>query len=105
MSASLVVELDFAARQREPQFGFEVDPGGGLLTHRFFEHRAGRAAIVLRDVHRRVGVLQQVIEGRAMVGVDRDADRCTGHIALPYGIERLAQRGEHARGQRLDLES
>ena len=70
----LVVEYEFLPFDRAAEIHQRVQRADRARVHRFVEERVAHASLVLRAVHRRVGVAKHVF-GRVVRPVDeRDAD-------------------------------
>ena len=73
----LVVQREFAAFDRDPQLVLGAMPIEGLGPERLVEHRVAAAPLILRCVHRDVGVAEQRA-GRLVVEVAQEGDADAG---------------------------
>ncbi len=87
----LEVEAQLAARDRDGQPGPELELVHRCLVHRRLEHLEAALAPALGQVHRDVGVADEVV-GRPVVGAgDGYADAGPHGEAVPAAVERLAE--------------
>ena len=91
----LVVELELAALEREPQVGFELPPLLRSLVEAFLEEGVGAAARFLGAIEREVGVAQKRLAVAAVVGSDRDPDAGRRHQLV--AVDRRAAARSAAR--------
>ena len=99
----LVVQLQFAARQRLAQVLGQRQMALRLLLQGGGEVAEAVAAQRLGLVHGLVGVLHQVAHFAAVVGEQRDADRGADEDSLALQFEGLAQQVEQLLRHRLGL--
>jgi hypothetical protein len=78
----LIVQLEFACRQRLAQILFHDAAGLHLQVHHGFEEAECAAAVALGAVEREVGVAQQFVGVRSVAGTDRNADADADHGLL-----------------------
>ena len=88
----LVVELEFAGRQRLAQILLHDAAGLHLQVHRGLEEAESAAAVAFGAVQREVGVAQQLVGGQAVARADRDADAGADHGLMAVDVEGLADR-------------
>ena len=99
----LVVQLEFACRQRLAQVLLHDAAGLHLQVHHGFEEAERAAAVALGAVEREVGVAQQFVGVRSVAGADRNADADADHGLLAVDVIGLAQRVDDALCQRSGL--
>ena len=99
----LVVQLEFACRQRLAQVLLHDAAGLHLQVHHGFEEAERAAAVALGAVEREVGVAQQFVGVRSVAGADRNADADADHGLLAVDVIGLAQRVDDALRQRSGL--
>ena len=85
----LVVELQLVGDQRALQVGAQLQPLQDALVHLGLEQAVAALAVALGDVHRGVGVADQLVGvGAAVLGRDRDAQRAADRQLLVRGGQR-----------------
>ncbi len=100
----LVQQLELPSRDGFLEIGLESVMGQDLLVHARREELEGVAPLVLRLIHRDVGVVEQSHRLRAVDGAYRDSD-ARGDGDLPAAdVERLLESGADVARHRLDLE-
>ncbi len=70
----LVVELEAVVRHRLPQILLQRQPRLGVGIHGCLEKTMGAASPCLGRVHRKIGILDQLLEIGAVLRCQRDAD-------------------------------
>ena len=87
----LVEELELIGRQRALQVGAQLQALQHALVHLGLEEAVAALAVALGDVHRRVGVADQLVGvGHAVLGGDRDAEAAAQRELLVGGGQRRA---------------
>ena len=87
----MVMQLELIVRQRIAQIVLIGAAPAGLNAHRIVEKAVGVAALGLGSVQREVGILHQLVDSRAMLGRQRDADAGANIEMMPV---ELARRGD-----------
>ena len=85
------MQLELLALERPLQVGAQLEAGDHPLVHRRLEHPVAALAVALGDVHRGVGVADQLVGvgGRSGLG-HRDAEAgADDQIGLPLELQRL----------------
>ena len=70
----LIQDHQFVALQRAPQLALQHQPLDRRGIHAGHVERAGIAAVLLRVIHRRIGIADQIDHVLRIVGADGDAD-------------------------------
>ena len=86
----LIIEFEFARRERVAQIEFQRAAGAQTGVHVRFEKAEDAAAVLLGPVERHVGVLQKEIGRLAIVRRKRDAGAGTDHDLVALDFVRLA---------------
>ena len=86
----LVVDLEAAVDQRLPQILLHGEPRLGAGIHGRLEEAMGAAAAGLGGIHRKIGVLDELVELGAVLRRQRDADRWHRSKAGGRGTDRAA---------------
>ena len=96
----LVVEAELLVLERALQVGLEFQALQRGVVHRGLEHLIAALALLLRHVHRDVGVAQQLlgVGHLGALGGDRDADRGPDEDLLAFQAEGRFERLHHAVG-------
>ena len=99
----LEVQHELVARQRLRQLALGHQGCVRGAGHRRVEELEVRATACLGEIHRRVGVLDQLVGGGAVVREHRDADRRRDRDRAPLGVDRHFDRGQQLGRHLLDL--
>ena len=70
----MVVQLELVVRQRVTQVVLVGAAPAGLDAHRIVEKPVGVAAFGLGSIERKICILHQLVDARAVLGRERDAD-------------------------------
>jgi hypothetical protein len=92
----LVVEPQVAGRDRHVEIGTELELGHGRDLHRRLEHLETALATALRQVHRNVGVADEIVGGPILASGDRHADGRANDETVAADVVRLAQERQDA---------
>jgi hypothetical protein len=85
------------------QLAGDREPSLGFLVHRRLEQDVARLSIALGDVHRGIGIAQQIIRVVRVGAADRDPDADPHEHMLVSDTERFLEGFEHAISDLTDL--
>ena len=97
----LVPQRELVSLDGPAKLALEADPRERRDVHPLLEIHVAPAAALLRAVHRRVGIAQQLFGARAVRGIERDADARVQELFLAADHERRGHRFDDVLRDRL----